>query len=247
LKLLILISIAFLISWPTSSHAQQQCVSQGQLKAKYKITVQHKLQNMNNNTKDTTLILWRKNNVVAHQYPSTQITEMWQKINDRLIKPIRFFNAHSRAIEYQPGEVVHGKKETDWSYRNQLISDVLLKSMQKVKTYGQACVQVVQLIQKSKKGELLIEWMPQLKLIKSFQFKGQQRQENWQLVELDIQSAKSEAYFDKLYTYQTTDYADIGDDHTDQFLTKMVTLGFVEAGSSGFYDNEENNNEIHQH
>ena len=163
------------MTWLSPAYAQQQCVTQGQLKAEYKITVQHKLQNMSNITKDTALVLWRKNNVVAHQYPSTQITEMWQKINDKLIKPIRFFNNHHRAIEYQPGEVVHGKQETDWTYRNQLVSDDLLKSMQVVKTYGEACEQVVQLVQKNKKSELLIEWMPQLKLIKSFQFKGQQR------------------------------------------------------------------------
>jgi hypothetical protein len=229
-----------MVSFQTSLYAQQQCTAKGQLKAEYKITVQHNLQNMNNNTKDTTLVLWRKNNAVAHQYPSTKITEMWQKVNDRLIKPIRFFNAHNRAIEYQPGETVHGKRETDWSYRNQLISDVLLKSMQKVKSYGKDCEQVIQLIQKSNKGELLIEWMPQLKLIKSFQFKGQQRQEDWQLVALDTQSAKTENYFNQLYMYQTIDYADIGDAHTDKFLNEMVTLGFVEASASGYIDSEVN-------
>lgn len=131
----------------TSAHAQQQCVVQGQLKAEYTITVQ----NMHNKSNTTSLILWRKNNVVAHQYPSTEITEMWQKINDRLIKPIRFFNAHNRAIEYQPGEVVHGKKETDWSFRNQLVSDNLLNSMQVAKTHGEACEQVIQLVQKKTK------------------------------------------------------------------------------------------------
>ena len=232
-------SILLLITWLTPASAQQSCVAQGQLKAEYQITViKHKLQNMISNTKETTLILWRKNNVVAHQYPSTRITEMWQQINDKMIKPMRFFNEYNRAIEYQPGEVVHGKKETDWSYRNQLISDNLLTSMQTVSTHGETCEQVVQLVQKTKKGDLLIEWMPQLKLIKSFQYKDPQRQENWQLVELDIQSAKTAAYFDKLYTYQSTDYADIGDDHTDPFLTKMVTLGFVEAGASGFYNDK---------
>jgi hypothetical protein len=234
----LIFTLPLFVTWLTPANAQQQCVNQGQLKAKYNISVQHKLHNTHNNIKDTTLVLWRKNNVVAHQYPSTQITEMWQKTNNRLIKPIRFFNAHNRAIEYQPGEVVHGKKETDWSYRNQLISDNLLKSMQEVKTHGEACEQVIQLVQKNKHSELLIEWMPLLKLIKSFQFKGQHRQESWQLIELDTQAAKTEAYFDKLYTYQSTDYADIGDDHTDEFLTKMVTLGFVEGGASGFYNDK---------
>ena len=163
-------SILLLITWLTPASAQQSCIVQEQLKAEYQITLKHNLQNISSNTQKTTLILWRKNNVVAHQYPSTRITEMWQQINDKMIKPIRFFNEYNRAIEYQPGEVVHGKKETDWSYRNQLISDDLLTSMQTVSTHGETCEQVVQLVQKTKNGELLIEWMPQLKLIKSFHF-----------------------------------------------------------------------------
>ena len=34
--------------------------------------------------------------------------------------------------------------------------------------------------------------------------------------------------------------ADIGDDHTDPFLTNMVNQGFIEAGASGFYDQNGN-------
>ena len=38
-----------------------------------------------------------------------------------------------------------------------------------------------------------------------------------------------------LPAYQTTDFADIGDDHTDPFLTDMVHQGFIEHGSDGVY------------
>lgn len=237
MQYIILITLCFITAFNQAS-GQEKCTSHAQLSAEYQITVEHKKLAMQSSTKQHNLVLWRKNNVVALQYPSTAITEMWQKINDKMIKPIRFFNAHNRAIEYQPGEVVHGKKETDWSYRNQLISDDLLASMQAINTYGEACDQVIQLKKKTQKGELILEWMPQLKLLKSFEYKNAHYQENWQLLELDTQSAKTQAYFDHLNTYQTTDYADIGDDHTDPFLTKMVTLGFVEAGASGFYDDK---------
>ncbi|MFT6897794.1 MAG: hypothetical protein ACJA13_002205 [Paraglaciecola sp.] len=36
------------------------------------------------------------------------------------------------------------------------------------------------------------------------------------------------------------DVSDIGDDHSDPFLIKMVTLGFIEHGASGFYDDKGN-------
>lgn len=37
-------------------------------------------------------------------------------------------------------------------------------------------------------------------------------------------------------SFQTTDYADIGDNEGDPFLAKMINLGFIEHGASGFYD-----------
>lgn len=187
---------------------------------------------------ETKLILWRKPNVVAHQYPSTQVTEMWQKVSNGLIKPIRFFNEYERAIEYQPGESVHGKKELDWDYRNQLISNNVIANMPVVKQQGSGCEQLDTLQKETENTKLTITWMPQLKLIQSFELKTQNGVETWTLDGLKTSDAHSVEYFNKLYAYQSTDYADIGDDHTDPFLTKMVTLGFVEAGATGFYDDK---------
>ena len=58
---------------------------------------------------------------------------------------------------------------------------------------------------------------------------------SWTLTNADYEADVSN-FFAKRVDYQATDYADIGDDHTDPFLTKMVTQGFIEAGASGFYD-----------
>ena len=46
---------------------------------------------------------------------------------------------------------------------------------------------------------------------------------------------KVQVEFAKWDNYQTTDYADIGDNESDPFLAKMINLGFVEHGASGFY------------
>ena len=35
--------------------------------------------------------------------------------------------------------------------------------------------------------------------------------------------------------YQTTDYADVGDNESDPMLAKMIKLGFISHGASGFY------------
>ncbi|MEP1385461.1 MAG: hypothetical protein ABJK64_16895 [Paraglaciecola sp.] len=216
-----------------NTKAEESCAAQT-LKAKYTI-----VKNTVGFAKSkTTLILWRKPNVVAHQYPRTHITEMWQKVTNDLIKPIRFFNKYERAIEYQPGESVHGKKELDWEYRNQLVSDTLITNMPVIEQQGKGCNQIEIRQKETENTKLTITWMPQLKLIKSFKLKTAMGLETWVLDELKTQDADTVNYFNKLYDYQTTDYADIGDDHTDPFLTKMVTLGFIEAGASGFYDDK---------
>jgi len=47
---------------------------------------------------------------------------------------------------------------------------------------------------------------------------------------------KIEEFFRIRGSYQTTDYADIGDNESDPFLLKMMNLGFIKHGASGFYD-----------
>ncbi|WP_233267257.1 DUF4840 domain-containing protein [Paraglaciecola sp. L3A3] len=221
----------------TQAFGQNDCHQDSYLQAKYQIDIKRKDQA----SKTTELILWRKKNTVAHQYPSTLVSEMWQLVPNskkQLIKPTRFFEAHKRAIEYQPGETVHGKKETDWSYRLQLISDTFLNTMTLTNQLDKGCDSIDYLSKKDTDSEITIEWLPERKLVKSFTLVSDHHQEKWQLVKLTEQAKIIQSYFTALDKYQTTDFADIGDDHTDPFLTNMVTLGFIEPGASGFYDDK---------
>ena len=89
----------------TNAAIANTCESQSAtLQAEYKIHTHSA-----NSDKTKLLNLWRQPNVVAHEYPQTRITETWEHVQQRLIKPTRYFDAHNRAIEYQPGESVHGK------------------------------------------------------------------------------------------------------------------------------------------
>ncbi|MCL1142166.1 hypothetical protein [Shewanella gaetbuli] len=184
--------------------------------------------------------LWRQGNTVAHQYPQTDITESWYLLANQQIKPSRYFDGYQRAIEYQPGEVVHGKTEKDWSYRYQLVSNKLIEQLTLVNESGQGCKRTQRFSKNSPNGLVTLTWLPELKLISQFswqQGKGKQQvTEDWKLIEVGHNPATIKAFFNNLSQYKTTDYADIGDDHSDPFLTQMVTLGFVEHGASGFYD-----------
>ena len=53
---------------------------------------------------------------------------------------------------------------------------------------------------------------------------------------MSLDEVEIAAEFVKREQYISTDYADIGDDHTEPFLTQMVNLGFIEGGASDFYN-----------
>lgn len=55
----------------------------------------------------------------------------------------------------------------------------------------------------------------------------------WQLVSLETVS-RAES-FGRWEQWQSTDFADVGDNEADPFLRRMIALGFVEHGASGFY------------
>ena len=122
------------------AHGQQVCDENTALSLKKNLSAQYDIHiQRGQKEKTTSLYLWRENEKVAHVYPATQITESWTLVRDKYIKPTRYFDAHERAIEYQPGETIHGKKEDDFSYRYQLISDKLIASMTLVKSEGTGC------------------------------------------------------------------------------------------------------------
>ncbi len=58
----------------------------------------------------------------------------------------------------------------------------------------------------------------------------------WRRLEIVSDPATVQAAFDRRASYLSTDYADIGDNESDPFLLRMINLGFIEHGGSGFYD-----------
>jgi hypothetical protein len=207
----------------------------GNLKADYTVTTRRGFTPGNS----TEISLLRYNNTVAHQYPQVGITETWTMVRNKLIKPVRYFDKHERAIEYQPGESIHGRVEKDFSFRYQLISNTLLNKMTLERSEGKGCMKIEYLTYQNSKVDMTLAWLPELKLIQQFRVNEKNTTREWSLVSVD-DNVNLEAFFESRDKYKATDYADIGDDHTDPFLTNMVNQGFIEAGASGFYDQNGN-------
>ncbi|MFT6329205.1 MAG: hypothetical protein ACJAYN_001135 [Bermanella sp.] len=199
------------------------------------------------------LVLVRNSNEVAHQYPQTEITESWQLNHAEQIKSVRFFDKHARAIEYQPNERVHGKTETDWSYRNQLISDSLLNKFTTTKVSNEGCNRLESKTYTNRQITMHLTWFSELRIVNTFSIKDKQSGatlESWSLQSIQLSSDQITPFFKTRHGYLATDFADIGDDHTDPFLTNMMNLGFIEFGASGFYDTQGNamtDNKGHAH
>ncbi len=201
----------------------------------------------------TTLILVRSDNKVAHQYPDTRVTEAWELNKAGGIKPTRFFDAHERAIEYQPAEKIHGKIETDWTYRYQLVSDHLFEQASLIGNSGKGCDRIQSYVYENDNLHYQLEYLPGLSVIKSFQVRTLDGSiiEHWNKKSLRHDKQAVDQFFKQRDRYKATDFADIGDDHTDPFLTQMVSVGFIEAGASGFYHADSKGNVssfgVHQH
>lgn len=226
--LIILTNLIFCFSGYTFA-ASETC----QTPSVVKYTVENKILN-----KITELHLFRKERMVAHHYPATQITEAWELNAANMIKPTRFFDAHQRAIEYQPNESVHGKVETDFSYRYQLISDKVLKRADVLKTEFSGCKQTQTLSLETPSRLFEVVYLPNQKTVKSFVMKNKKAQilEHWHARQVISDKQLTDTFFVKRFAYHADDFADIGDVHDDPFLNNMVNLGFIEAGASGFYE-----------
>jgi hypothetical protein len=78
--------------------------------------------------------------------------------------------------------------------------------------------------------------MPSVNMVKSLTETTPGMTREWQLKEMVTEDAAVKAAFELRDDYETTDYADIGDNESDPFLLKMINLGHISHGASGFYD-----------
>jgi hypothetical protein len=214
----------------TSTLAQQCNIDSAHLKADYKITNTHE-----NEQSTQSLTLWRNNSQVAHQ--REVITELWQHLANKQIRPIRYFNAQQRGIEYQPSEV---RGVQSWSAKNQLVDTHLIEKMTLVNTQGNGCDEVKNYTLSEGDNQFKLALFTKSNLVKSFSVTNKKSDTHTLLSLNDVNSNKAEitAQFAKWDRFQTTDYADIGDNENDPFLAKMINLGFIEHGATGFYNQQ---------
>ncbi|OZG74996.1 hypothetical protein BTA51_00920 [Hahella sp. CCB-MM4] len=205
--------------------------------AKYEITSQT---TQPKKSSERVMYLWRNDKEVAHQYPQEQVTEIWNLVSDGRIRPIRYFESERRGIEYQPEDINKGKGDRNWPGKFQLISDQQKNKMTLVSSDGAGCDRIETYEFKDGKAQIRLSWLPALKLVQSYSVQQKHLSLQWQLTDVFDNQNRIQALFQSYRDYQLTDYADIGDNESDPFLQKLINLGFVSHGASGFYDDQGN-------
>ena len=173
------------------------------------------------------LTVWRGDRQIAHEYTDKHITELWEKGASERMRLVLYFEENQRGIEYQPGEEGLETSKEAWLKKSRLIPADKLAGMELSGTSGQSCEQAEHYEKQEEGLSIRIEWLPGPKLVKSATWETENTRTELVLEEIVTDPADVDAVFTRLSDYQTTDFADIGDQESDPFLQKMINLGFT--------------------
>ncbi|MGQ7845870.1 hypothetical protein ACUNV4_15405 [Granulosicoccus sp. 3-233] len=202
-----------------------------------------------NGRQDVSLDFWRAGNQVMYHYPDRDVADQWTRTRNGYLKPVRYFTADERAIEYDAFDINGGKGSKDWESRSRWISQDRLDSMQLMGSEGEGCLrtETYEVTPTDRMGKPLpfsktsLTWLPELQLVERYLVRstdslGQRRITQWRMDELKTDKALVQRSLQAFDDFAATDYADVGDNESDPFLMKMIRLGFVQHGASGFYN-----------
>lgn len=176
--------------------------------------------------------LHRNNNQILQRNVSKGINDIWSLHANRLSLS-RAFDKYQHIIDYQPNEL---RYQPQWQDVFQLVAIPALNQLQLVEQKGSGCLLEEHYVLKGNvlKGNALkgqhhgyqLVWLPNLRLVKSLKLQSAQLTQQWQLTKYQHNDENMPALFKQYDTYQTTDYADVGDNEGIPFLAKMINQGF---------------------
>jgi hypothetical protein len=185
------------------------------------------------------VLVWRKPQQVAREYPEAGVTEVWALTEGNRLYVSRYFDQYHRGIEYQPDEVASSDVNADWQRQRELMSREHLESLELLRSSGKGCDREEVFHGTDHRVVETVRWLPELQLAREWRLQEEDGTTlRWQLEDIVTDTRKIDAAFALREQYQMTDYADIGDNESDPFLLRMINLGFVSHGASGFYNQQ---------
>ncbi|MDO6426137.1 hypothetical protein Q4489_03890 [Thalassotalea sp. 1_MG-2023] len=177
-----------------------------------------------------TLTLARLNNQVGQYYHAKNYGDLWSRPSEQHLLLTRYFPDYQKAIEYQTDEIKVRSYTVTWQQQWQLLTDQFVANMERIDMQTKGCNRVEVLTAKVNKFEYTLHWLPALRLVEKLVIKKKgSLHTSWQLSNINHELEDVQNYVNKILTFQTIDYADIGDNEADPFLAKMIHQGFKEG------------------
>jgi len=177
-----------------------------------------------------TMTLYRTENQVGQYFHDKGYGDWWSKNSSSKIMLLRYFPKYQQSIEYQQDEIQGVKHQADfWQKKNQLVSLEFLSKMT-VENVEKREGNIIEVMSYRDKSQTIhVRWIANLKLLERLDiYSGNMLVSSWTLNYFSTDPEQIATYTRTIQSYQSTDYADIGDNESNSFLTKMIHQGFTE-------------------
>lgn len=199
-----------------------------QYQATYQITT---TDNHSSEQQSLSLTLTRLNDDIIYQHNQMSF-EAWNKNGEY----VRYFPAEKRSISYRRGDLLALNIKTDLDKQFHLISRHGLAQLSKLNTITGPCYTEQQYHHGDVERTIKVTWLPKVSLPKTLTVNNREQTINYQLTKL--KTIDTDTFKQLTAGYQDLDFADVGDSESDPFIAKMITQGFIQHGSSGFYSSD---------
>ncbi|ACJ28082.1 Conserved hypothetical protein [Shewanella piezotolerans WP3] len=214
--------------YATQCQSTESTIDASHLSARYVVS------NSNGGNREITLLRNKQQLIYQH---NPQSFELW----DRRGEYVRYFPNERRSVSYRKGDLLSLNMHFNFEQLNHLISPATIKGLQQrpISKTNLLDTCITQQYSGDQSGhKLVVSWIDKLALPHSFVVSNANGSMQYQLVELTPFS--NDEFSALISGYQDIDFADVGDNESDPFIAKMIHQGFIQHGSSGFYDSEGN-------
>lgn len=198
----------------------------------------------------STMTLLRNQDQVIYQRSPVSF-ELWNKQGEY----VRYFPKQQRSISYRKGDLRSLNMHFDFEQLNQLVSTSLISKLNKSEQANPPfaadrenqiaapeCLNANRYHGALQLSQVQLIWAEKVTLPVTMDVTMGMQQNNqkvsYQLVSLNALS--SDDFTSLISGYRDMDFADVGDNESDPFIAKMIHQGFIQHGSSGFYDSQGN-------
>lgn len=198
------------------------------------LIARYAVSNSHGDSREVTLIRNKQQLIYQH---NPQSFELWDSRGEY----VRYFPNERRSVSYRKGDLLSLNMHFNFEQLNHLISPARIEGLQQRPTSktNQLDSCITQRYSGEQSGQkLVVSWIDKLELPNSFVVSNANGSMQYQLLELT--SFSNNEFSALISGYQDIDFADVGDNESDPFIAKMIHQGFIQHGSSGFYDSEGN-------